>query len=161
MTYYLTLFDGKKKSFEDVEHVFNSLYHEDCIITDGDGNTRTREEMKQTHAKKLAMASKCTLLLFRVITFDTIEIKYRIVNDEEDKVVYQLLTTNGDNRVVKARVMVEESLEKDVIVCEKLLGSKFPSSSPNKNKRESAEGDGKKQNEEEEEEVTKRRKLDD
>mmetsp|Transcript_1771 Transcript_1771/g.2834 ORF Transcript_1771/g.2834 Transcript_1771/m.2834 type:complete len:163 (+) Transcript_1771:206-694(+) len=162
MTYYLTLFDGKKKSFEDVEHVFNSLYHEDCIITDGDGNTRTREEMKQTHAKKLAMASKCTLLLFRVITFDTIEIKYRIVNDEEDKVVYQLLTTNGDNRVVKARVMVEESLEKDVIVCEKLLGSKFPSS-PKKNKRESsAEGDGKKQqNEEEEGETTKRRKLGD
>jgi len=161
MTYYLTLFDGKKKSFEEVEHVFNSLYHEDCIITDGDGNTRTREEMKQTHAKKLAMASKCTLLLFRVITFDTIEIKYRIVNDEEDKVVYQLLTTNGDNRVVKARVMVEESLEKDVIVCEKLLGSKFPSSS--KNKRESsAEGDGKKQqNEEEEGETAKRRKLGD
>eukprot|EP00577_Skeletonema_sp_RCC1716_P030523 CAMPEP_0113433706 /NCGR_PEP_ID=MMETSP0013_2-20120614/35083_1 /TAXON_ID=2843 ORGANISM="Skeletonema costatum, Strain 1716" /NCGR_SAMPLE_ID=MMETSP0013_2 /ASSEMBLY_ACC=CAM_ASM_000158 /LENGTH=51 /DNA_ID=CAMNT_0000323427 /DNA_START=10 /DNA_END=163 /DNA_ORIENTATION=- /assembly_acc=CAM_ASM_000158 len=28
-TYYLTLFDGKKKSFEEVEHVFNSLYHED------------------------------------------------------------------------------------------------------------------------------------
>eukprot|EP00985_Skeletonema_marinoi_P012434 scaffold5995_cov83-Skeletonema_marinoi.AAC.1 len=160
MTYYLTLFDGKKKSFEDVKHVFNSLYHEDCIITDGDGNTRTREEMKQTHAKKLAMASKCTLLLFRVITFDTIEIKYRIVNDEEDKVVYQLLTTNGDNRVVKARVMVEESLEKDVIVCEKLLGSKFPS--PSKNKRESeAEGDGKQQNEEEEGETAKRRKLGD
>jgi len=161
MTYYLTLFDGKKKSFEEVEHVFNSLYHEDCIITDGDGNTRTREEMKQTHAKKLAMASKCTLLLFRVITFDTIEIKYRIVNDEEDKVVYQLLTTNGDNRVVKARVMVEESLEKDVIVCEKLLGSKFPS--PSKNKRESsAEGDGEKQqNEEEEGETAKRRKLGD
>mmetsp|Transcript_660 Transcript_660/g.1052 ORF Transcript_660/g.1052 Transcript_660/m.1052 type:complete len:161 (-) Transcript_660:284-766(-) len=160
MTYYLTLFDGKKKSFEEVEHVFNSLYHEDCIITDGEGNTRTREEMKQTHAKKLAMASKCTLLLFRVITFDTIEIKYRIVNDEEDKVVYQLLTTNGDNRVVKARVMVEESLEKDVIVCEKLLGSKFPS--PSKNKRESAEGDGKRQpNEEEEGETAKRRKLGD
>mmetsp|Transcript_28520 Transcript_28520/g.57402 ORF Transcript_28520/g.57402 Transcript_28520/m.57402 type:complete len:163 (-) Transcript_28520:302-790(-) len=162
MTYYLTLFDGKKKSFEEVEHVFNSLYHEDCIITDGEGNTRTREEMKQTHAKKLAMASKCTLLLFRVITFDTIEIKYRIVNDEEDKVVYQLLTTNGDNRVVKARVMVEESLEKDVIVCEKLLGSKFPSSSPKNNRESSAEGDGKRQpNEEEEGETAKRRKLGD
>ena len=117
--------------------------------------------MKQTHAKKLAMASKCTLLLFRVITFDTIEIKYRIVNDEEDKVVYQLLTTNGDNRVVKARVMVEESLEKDVIVCEKLLGSKFPSSSPKNNRESSAEGGGKQQNEEEEGETAKRRKLGD
>ena len=93
MTYYLTLFDGKEKSFEDVEHVFNSIYHEDCIITDNDGITRTREEIKQTHAKKLAMASKCTLLLFRVITFDKFEIKYRLVNDSEDTVIHQVLTT--------------------------------------------------------------------
>lgn len=168
MTYYLTLFDGKKKTFEEVEHVFNALYHEDCVITDGDGNTKTREEMKQTHAKKLAMASKCTLLLFRVITFDTIEIKYRLVNDEEDKVIYQLLTTNGDNKVVKARVMVEESLEKDVIVCEKLLGSKFPSpkkkreSSSEEEEEEQQQGDdGKQHHDEDKEETTKRRKLGD
>lgn len=163
MSYYLTLFDGKKKTFEEVEHVFNALYHKDCVITDGNGNTKTREEMKETHAKKLAMASKCTLLLFRVITFDTIEIKYRLVNEEEDKVIYQLLTTDGENKVVKARVMVEESLEKDVIVCEKLLGSKFPSP---KKKRESSEEEAKQGDDggkepHNEEENTKRRKLGD
>ncbi|KAL7494388.1 hypothetical protein ACHAWT_007014 [Skeletonema menzelii] len=149
MTYYLTLFDGKPKTFEETEHVFNSLYHEDCVITDGDGNTRTREEMKQIHAKKFAMASKCTLLLFRVLTFDTIEIKYRLVNDSEDKVVHQLLTTNGDNKVVRGKFTIEESKEKDVEICEK--------SSPKK-KRESSEGDGKEQDEED---TTKRRKLGD
>jgi len=163
MSYYLTLFDGKKKTFEEVEHVFNALYHKDCVITDGNGNTKTREEMKETHAKKLAMASKCTLLLFRVITFDTIEIKYRLVNEEEDKVIYQLLTTDGENKVVKARVMVEESLEKDVIVSEKLLGSKFPSP---KKKRESSEEEAKQGDDggkepHNEEENTKRRKLGD
>jgi hypothetical protein len=163
MSYYLTLFDGKKKTFEEVEHVFDALYHKDCVITDGNGNTKTREEMKETHAKKLAMASKCTLLLFRVITFDTIEIKYRLVNEEEDKVIYQLLTTDGENKVVKARVMVEESLEKDVIVCEKLLGSKFPSP---KKKRESSEEEAKQGDDggkepHNEEENTKRRKLGD
>lgn len=163
MSYYLTLFDGKKKTFEEVEQVFNALYHKDCVITDGNGNTKTREEMKETHAKKLAMASKCTLLLFRVITFDTIEIKYRLVNEEEDKVIYQLLTTDGENKVVKARVMVEESLEKDVSVSEKLLGSKFPSP---KKKRESSEEEAKQGDDggkepHNEEENTKRRKLGD
>jgi hypothetical protein len=163
MSYYLTLFDGKKKTFEEVEHVFDALYHKDCVITDGNGNTKTREEMKETHAKKLAMASKCTLLLFRVITFDTIEIKYRLVNEEEDKVIYQLLTTDGENKVVKARVMVEESLEKDVSVSEKLLGSKFPSP---KKKRESSEEEAKQGDDggkepHNEEENTKRRKLGD
>lgn len=147
MTYYLTLFDGKKKTFEEVEHVFNALYREDCVITDGEGNTKTREEMKQTHARKLAMASKCTLLLFRVITYHTIEIKYRLVNDEEDKVIYQLLTTDGDDKVVEARVMIEESsLEKDA----QTLGSKFPTS----------EGD-EIHDEKEEENTNKRRKLGD
>ena len=162
MSYYLSLFDGKKKSIEEVEHVFNALYHEDCVVTDKEGNTRNRDEMKEHHAKKLAMASKCTLLLFRVITYDTIEIKYRLVNDEEDKVIYQLLTTDNDNKIVKARVMIEDSLEKDVIVCEKLLGAKLPK------KRESSDGGGKKGDdgdeegeEDEKEGKTKRRKVGD
>lgn len=138
MSYYLSLFDGKKKDIEEVEHVFNALYHEDCVVTDGEGNTRNREEMKEHHAKKFAMATKCTLLLFRVVTYDTIEIKYRLVNDTEDKVIYQLLTTDDDNKITKARVMIEDSLEKDVLVCEKILGSKFPDAK----KRESSEGGG-------------------
>lgn len=152
MSYYLSLFDGKKKDIEEVEHVFNALYHEDCVVTDGEGNTRNRDEMKEHHAKKFAQATKCTLLLFRVVTYDTIEIKYRLVNDTEDKVIYQLLTTDDDNKITKARVMIEDSLEKDVLVCEKILGSKFP-----ERKRESSEGDGG----DGEDANTKRRKLGD
>ena len=152
MTYYLTLFDGKPKTFEDVAHVFDALYHQDCIITDADGkNPRTRDEIKQTHAKKFAMASKCTLLLFRVVTFDIIEIKYRLVNEEEDKVVHQWLTTDGDNKVVKGKFTIEESkkMNDDVVA------------SPKK-KRESLEGDGDgKEEDEEGGENTKRRKLGD
>ena len=148
MTYYLTLFDGKPKTFEDVAHVFDALYHQDCIITDADGKTRTRDEIKQNHAKKFAMASKCTLLLFRVVTFDTIEIKYRLVNEEEDKVVHQWLTTDGDNKVVKGKFTIEESKKGNDDVA-----------SPKK-KRESLEADGKEQDEEGGE-STKRRKIGD
>ena len=150
MTYYLSLFDGSKKSFGEVERVFNYLFHEDCIITDSDGNTRNREDLKQNHAEKLALSSKCTLLLFRVVTYDIIEIKYRLVNDEEDKIIHQILTTNGDNRVVKARVTIEDSSEKDSSICKKLITSRLPSP---KNKRDTLEG------EEEEKTNTKRMKV--
>ena len=110
--------------------------------------------MKKTHAMKLALASKCTLLLFRVITFDTIEIKYRLVNEEEDRVIHQLITTDKDNRIMKLRMIEDwvDDVDKDVIISEKLLGTKLPQ------KRE--EGDKKPEEEEQQDEGnTKRRKL--
>jgi len=126
MTYYLTLFDGRKKTMEEIEHIFNALYHPDCIVIDKDGNKKSRDEMKKNHGKKLAMGSKCTLILFRVIAFDTIEIKYKLTNDEEERIIYQLLTTDENDKIVKAQVMIEEELSPDEIVCQKLLKSKFP-----------------------------------
>jgi hypothetical protein len=151
MTYYLTLFDGRKKTMEEIEHIFNALYHPDCIVIDKDGNKKSRDEMKKNHGKKLAMGSKCTLILFRVIAFDTIEIKYKLANDEEERVIYQLLTTDENDKIVKAQVMIEEELSPDEIVCQKLLKSNFP-----KKKRQPEEST---EEEEEQENKNKRRRV--
>jgi hypothetical protein len=154
MTYYLTLFDGKKKTMEgDIEHICDALYHEDCVIIDKYGNKKCRDEMKKNHANKLEMGSKCSLLLFRVISFDTIEIKYSLQNDQEEKIINQLLTTNDNNQIVKAQVMIEKSLSKDEIVCQKLLKRTFPKK--RQSKKEAVEDD----KEQEQEKQSKRRKM--
>ena len=134
MTYYLTLFDGRKKTMEEIEHIFNAMYHPDCIYIDRDGNKKSRDEMKKNHEEKLVMGSKITPLLFKLTGFDTMEVKYKLTNDEEERVIYQLLTTDENDKIVKAQVMIEEELSPDEIVCQKLLKSKFP-----KKKRQSEE----------------------
>lgn len=138
---------------EDIEHICDALYHEDCVIIDKDGNGKCRDEMKKNHAKKLEIGSKCSVLLFRVISFDTIEIKYSLKNDQEEKIICQLITTNDNNQIVKAEVMIEESLSKDDVVCKKLVKSTFPKK--RQSEKEAAEND----EEQEKEKRSKRRKL--
>ena len=99
------------------------------------------------------MGSKCTLILFRVIAFDTIEIKYKLANDEEERVIYQLLTTDENDKIVKAQVMIEEELSPDEIVCQKLLKSKFPK------KKRQPEVLTEEEEEEEQENKNKRRRV--
>lgn len=141
---------------EDIEHICDALYHEDCVIIDKYGNKKCRDEMKKNHAKKLEMGSKCSLLLFRVISFDTIEIKYSLQNDhDEEKIINQLLTTNDNNQIVKAQVMIEKSLSKDEIVCQKLLKRTFPKKRQSKKEADEDEDD----KEQEQEKQSKRRKM--
>jgi hypothetical protein len=134
MTYYLTLFDGRKKTMEEIEHIFNAMYHPDCIYIDRDGNKKNRDEMKKNHEEKLVMGSKITPLLFKLTGFDTMEVKYKLTNDEEEKVVHQLLTTDENDKIVKCKITIEAELSQDEIVRQKLLKSKFP-----KKKRQSEE----------------------
>jgi hypothetical protein len=124
-----------------------------CIMKIVSLSIRTVTESAENHAKKLEIGSKCSVLLFRVISFDTIEIKYSLKNDQEEKIICQLITTNDNNQIVKAEVMIEESLSKDDVVCKKLVKSTFPRK--RQSEKEAAEND----EEQEKEKRSKRRKL--
>ena len=119
---------------EEIEHIFNAMYHPDCIYIDRDGNKKNRDEMKKNHEEKLVMGSKITPLLFKLTGFDTMEVKYKLTNDEEEKVVHQLLTTDENDKIIKCKITIEAELSQDEIVRQKLLKSKFP-----KKKRQSEE----------------------
>ena len=119
---------------EEVEHIFNAMYHPDCIYIDRDGNKKNREEMKKIHEEKLVMGSKITPLLFKLTGFDTMEVKYKLTNDEEEKVVHQHLTTDENDKIVKCKITIEAELSPDEIVRRKLSNSNFP-----KKKRQSEE----------------------
>ena len=101
--YYLSIFDGTEKEFSSVEHICDALYRDDCIIYLNEMEMN-KEQMKKHHANKLALGSKATLLQFQVKSLDTMEVKYRLVNSVEDLIVSQVITTDGAERIVEAKV---------------------------------------------------------
>src|SRR6056300_1403297 len=140
---------------EEIEHIFNAMYHPDCIYIDRDGNKKNRDEMKKNHEEKLIMGSKITPLLFKLTGFDTMEVKYKLTNGEEEKVVHQHLTTDENDKIVKCKITIEAELSRDEIVCQKLLKSEFP-----KRKRQSEELTEKEDdNEQGQENKNKRRRV--
>ena len=91
---YLAAFDGKKKDFSEVEHLFDALFHQnfcDAIHYRQEG-PQTREQVKALHARYFAMGTKATLIYYRRVGLKTIDVSYHLFNDEEDVVTRQLIT---------------------------------------------------------------------
>ena len=90
---YLAAFDGKKKDFSEVEHLFDALFHDDFSDTVYLSQQATsKEQMKTLHARYFAMGTKATLIYYRRVGLKTIDVSYHLFNDEEDVVTRQLIT---------------------------------------------------------------------
>ena len=60
---YLAAFDGKKKDFSEVEHLFDALFHEEFSDTiHVHQQTLSREQTKALHAGFFAMGTKAKLV---------------------------------------------------------------------------------------------------
>ena len=106
---YLTTFDGKKKDFTpEVEHLFDSLYHEKFVLIFSDGKKATRENVKEMHAGYLAKGAKLTLLHFRKIGFECVDVEFHIKCEDEDKPI-RLVFSIEDNKLAMSQV-VNDSL---------------------------------------------------
>ena len=90
---YLAAFDGKKKDFSEVEHLFDALFHDDFSDTVYLSQQATsKEQIKALHARYFAMGTKAKLLDYRRVGLKTIDVSYHLFNDEEDIVTRQLIT---------------------------------------------------------------------
>lgn len=89
---YLAVFDGKTKDFSDVEHLFDALFHSDYSSTNQHYRHETRDQIKTQHSRYFAMGTKATLLDYRRVGFNTVDVSYHLINDEEDIVTRQLMT---------------------------------------------------------------------
>ena len=90
---YLAAFDGKKKDFSGVEHLFDALFHDDFSDTVYLSQQATsKEQIKAIHARYFAMGTKAKLLDYRRVGLKTIDVSYHLFNDEEDIVTRQLIT---------------------------------------------------------------------
>ena len=90
---YLAAFDGKKKDFSEVEHLFDALFHDDFSDTVYRSQQAiSKEQIKTLHASYFAMGTKAKLLDYRRVGLKTIDVSYHLFNDEEDVVTRQLIT---------------------------------------------------------------------
>lgn len=108
---YLAVFDGTKKSFSDIGHLFEEIYDKDFEVVQ-DGHVIDREKVKQIQAKGFELGSTATLLHFSTHSVDgssfndleesTIEFKLRFTNDEWDIVDHNIVTVRG-NKFIRAK----------------------------------------------------------
>jgi hypothetical protein len=100
---YLAAFDGKKKDFSEVEHLFDALFHDDFSDTVYlSQQATTKEQVKTLHARYFAMGTKAKLLDYRRVGLKTIDVSYHLFNEEEDIVTRQLITRKNC-RVIRSQ----------------------------------------------------------
>mmetsp|Transcript_20116 Transcript_20116/g.30980 ORF Transcript_20116/g.30980 Transcript_20116/m.30980 type:complete len:152 (-) Transcript_20116:15-470(-) len=106
---YLSAFDGKKKDFSEVEHLFDALSHKDFYETTNNSQqqqTVSREQTKAIHSMYFAMGTSATLIHYRRISLHTIDISYHLFNDQLDIVVRQLSSRMQNSIVGRSRCPV-------------------------------------------------------
>eukprot|EP00804_Cyclotella_cryptica_P026070 CCRYP_013936-RA/>CCRYP_013936-RA protein AED:0.11 eAED:0.11 QI:0/-1/0/1/-1/1/1/0/279 len=112
---YLSAFDGTKKDFSNMEHLFEEIYDKDFVLVD-DGHVIDREQIKRIHEKAFEHGSTATLLQvsshfvedssFGDMEESTIEFKFRLTNDEWDIVIHNIATVQG-NKLIRAKLVEE------------------------------------------------------
>jgi len=98
---YVSVFDGTKKQFsEDIEDLFNNLYHPDFTLVTKERTRETRDSTKQMHSRKLARGTKASIVHIKRIGLSCVDVKLRLVNDLED-ITTRVLFTLFDNKMIK------------------------------------------------------------
>ena len=118
---YIAAFDGTNDlSPAEFKTLFDKVHHKDLTyrLTDEkvigkDGimhlkarTSLTREEIFELHSKKYASGQKVTLIHFRKIGMDCIDIKVRLVIGEEETIV-RVVDTISDGQAVLSQEMNE------------------------------------------------------
>ena len=115
---YITVFDGTNREFSEVEQTkFDNLFHKDFTMTIKTneayesikddcyyGKMITRDELIAIHEKSLAKGTNTTLIHFRKIGLDCLDVQFRVQNEDEDKVI-RVVYTIQDGKIIWAQVV--------------------------------------------------------
>eukprot|EP01083_Nonionella_stella_P075502 205299_1 len=122
---YITVFDGTKREFSEVEQTkFDNLFHKDFTMTIKTteayesikedcyyGKMITRDELIAIHENLLwrrkgiiDLWTKATLIHFRKIGLDCLDVQFRVQNEDEDKVT-RVVYTIEDGKIIWAQVV--------------------------------------------------------
>lgn len=113
-------FNGAKEDFSEVEPEFDALYHNDFTLklkewkapapeteinekfaTAHDGKTLSRDEVKKFHASLVEKGTKITLIHFRKIGLDCLDVQLHIKYEEEERDV-RIVYSIQNNKLVMA-----------------------------------------------------------
>uniref|UniRef100_A0A7S2LYG3 Uncharacterized protein n=1 Tax=Skeletonema marinoi TaxID=267567 RepID=A0A7S2LYG3_9STRA len=104
---YIAAFDGNNNiSPAKFRTRFDNLYHKDFNFLSKHGKTLTREEVYEREASKLANGTKVTLIHFRKIGLDCIDVKLGLVNGKEERTI-RAVTTITDRQAVTSKEIDE------------------------------------------------------
>uniref|UniRef100_A0A7S2LWR3 Uncharacterized protein n=1 Tax=Skeletonema marinoi TaxID=267567 RepID=A0A7S2LWR3_9STRA len=125
---YIAAFDGNNNiSPAKFRTRFDNLYHKDFNFLSKHGKTLTREEVYEREASKLANGTKVTLIHFRKIGLDCIDIKLGLVNGGEDSTsTVRIVTTITAGQAVTSKE-IDESPESNLFFPTKLMAAKCAS----------------------------------
>ena len=115
---YFAVFDGtKKEDFSNFDPLFDALYHDNFTLVLKDeasyasvepsifyGMTLSRDKVKDDHANKLSKGTTLTLIHFRKIGLNCVDVQFALKNEDEDIVIRAVLTIE-DDKIVKATVV--------------------------------------------------------
>lgn len=115
---YFAVFDGsKREDFSNIEPLFDALYAKNFTLvlkddasytsTSSDifyGMTLSRDQVKDDHANKLSKGTKLTLIHFRKIGLNCVDVQFALKNEDEDIVIRAVFTIE-DDKIVKATVV--------------------------------------------------------
>ena len=124
---YIAAFDGTnsisqadfQSRFDNLHHKNFTLYPKDEKVTGEDGLITTkkqaplsRDEVFEVWSSKLASGTKMTLIHFRKIGLDCIDVKVRQVTGQEEN-TFRVISTLSDSQVVVSRE-IDESHENNL-----------------------------------------------
>jgi len=102
---YIAAFDGTNNiSPAKFQTRFDNLYHKDFTFLSKDEKTLTREAVYEREASKLANGTKVTLIHFRKIGLDCIDIKLGLVNGGEEYAVRAVTTITAKQAVTSKEI---------------------------------------------------------
>ena len=98
---YFAAFDGTNNiSPAEFKSRFDNLNHKDFTFRLKDGTILTREEVYEHDTKLLASGTKVSLIYFRRIGLDNIDIKVGLTNGEEYRTFRVVVTITGGQAVI-------------------------------------------------------------
>lgn len=86
---YWSMFNGTKKDFSEVEPQFDLTFHKQFTHIFQDGQILTREQTKQHHANHLAKGSTISIIHFKAVSPDYVDVQFSVKNVKS--FVYSLL----------------------------------------------------------------------
>mmetsp|Transcript_30531 Transcript_30531/g.52099 ORF Transcript_30531/g.52099 Transcript_30531/m.52099 type:complete len:307 (+) Transcript_30531:56-976(+) len=91
---YLGVYDGKVKPYQEMQDMFESLFHDSFIHT-MDGRPIDKDQMRELAKLFLSVGTKIDLIFFKPLDKSTFEVKLRIINRIADVQSHSKVTIRG------------------------------------------------------------------
>eukprot|EP00984_Skeletonema_dohrnii_P030642 scaffold22288_cov153-Skeletonema_dohrnii-CCMP3373.AAC.5 len=112
---YLSIFDGEKidgQAANRAREMFNAVYHGNVQSTEYGGYPINRSQIEHLHKLHLSLGSKITLIHFREEGLQAVDVKFQVVNKQENTIVHNILTLE-DNKIIK--VQTREDYDEEML----------------------------------------------